>query len=194
MDNFKRYKITEIPEIRYAMGGQPYTVFREVRLITGWARFGHYIIDYLLLQGLAFVTGLFIGLANPEFASTDPDENLSNQLILTGVGVLVNLLFYSLFEGFFGSTPGKMMLGRLVIDEYGLRPEPQKIFLRSLARLVPFEAFSCLADRGWHDRWTGTYVVHKDEANHLWELLSQVDRDTAQRDSEEFRSHQGPEV
>lgn len=194
MENFKRYKITEIPETRYALGGQPYTAYREVRLITGWARFAHYIIDYLILQGLAFVAGFFIGLSNPQFASTDPDQQLRNQLILTGIGILVNLLFFSLFEGFFGSTPGKMMLGRVVIDEYGLRPEPQKIILRSLARLVPFEAFSCLADRGWHDRWTGTYVVDKDEANHLWELLTQVDRDTAQRESEEFRSQQGPNL
>lgn len=28
-----------------------------------------------------------------------------------------------------------------------------------MARMVPFEAFSFLGERGWHDSWSGTQVV-----------------------------------
>ena len=83
-------------------------------------------------------------------------------------------------------------MGRLVIDEYALKPEPGKIVLRSLSRLVPFEAFSCLGDRGWHDRWTQTFVVDKQEAETLWNLINQVERDKTQQDADNYRNAQGP--
>jgi uncharacterized RDD family membrane protein YckC len=51
-----------------------------------------------------------------------------------------------------------------VVDENGDRPGTLQIVIRTLVRFVPFEAFSvAFADdgRGWHDRWSQTYVVRK---------------------------------
>jgi len=38
---------------------------------------------------------------------------------------------------------------------------------------VPFEILSCLSDRGWHDRWSDTYVVPDEEYDKLKKLLDE---------------------
>jgi hypothetical protein len=37
--------------------------------------------------------------------------------------------------------------------------------------LIPFEIFSCLGSRGWHDKLSNTFVVSKKEAETLRSLL-----------------------
>jgi hypothetical protein len=60
-----------------------------------------------------------------------------------------------------------------VIDEYGNKPDFEKLIIRSLIRLVPFEIFSCwFSDRGWHDRWSDTFVVSDQEYEKLQILLA----------------------
>jgi uncharacterized RDD family membrane protein YckC len=81
-------------------------------------------------------------------------------------------LYYFLFEHFFQKTPGKFLTKTIVIDVYGKKPETRTLILRSLIRMVPFEPFSCLSDRGWHDRWSETWVVLDEEAEKLKELLA----------------------
>lgn len=207
MENLHRYKITEIPERRYRTrqyrdnlgqlqtGTEEYTTYREVKVITGWARFGHYIIDAVILWVVQSLINAAFGFAVGFEASrrvTDIDDLFALQMKLSLIGLSVSFIYYCVFEIMFSSTPGKMMLGRIVIDEYALKPEPGSIVIRSLSRLVPFEAFSCLADRGWHDRWSKTFVVDKQEAETLWNLLNQVERDRAQYDADNYRRQQGP--
>lgn len=73
------------------------------------------------------------------------------------------LAYYIGFEYFFQATPGKMITGCKVINEYGERPSLKQIIARTAVRFVPFDAFSFLGQtsRGWHDEWPATYVVHK---------------------------------
>ena len=77
------------------------------------------------------------------------------------------------FEYFFQKTPGKFLTKTKVIDAYGNRPEIGPLILRSIIRMVPFEALSCLSDRGWHDTWSETFVVPDKEAKKLKELQAE---------------------
>ena len=57
-----------------------------------------------------------------------------------------------------GKSIGKFATQTRVIDEYGNKPQLNKIISRSFLRLIPFEAFSCMGEnsRGWHDKWSDT--------------------------------------
>lgn len=197
MQNIRRFKITEIAEIRNNLSGQPYYEYREVQTVRGWQRLGHYLLDYIIIYGVSMLFQKFVwDYATPpeEILSMTREQLMLFQLKAVGIGLLQNFVFYAGFEGFFGSTPGKMLLGRVVIDEYGERPDFPRILIRTISRWVPFEAFSCLAPLGWHDRWSKTFVVTKAEADHLWDALAKMEMETTQRDAEQFRAQQGPQL
>lgn len=71
------------------------------------------------------------------------------------------ILYYWIFEGFFGRTIGKLLTGTKVVADDGSRANAFAILGRTLIRLIPFEAFSFLGtnNSGWHDRWSKTAVV-----------------------------------
>jgi hypothetical protein len=74
-------------------------------------------------------------------------------------------LYYIFFEYYYQWTPGKLISDTIVVDKQGDKPDLRTIILRTFARLVPFEPFSCLDSNswGWHDRWTKTYVIEKND-------------------------------
>jgi uncharacterized RDD family membrane protein YckC len=74
-------------------------------------------------------------------------------------------LYYFFFEYRFQQTPGKYLSNTLVIDQYGGKPNPESIIIRSLIRLLPFEPFTCVLgdNMGWHDKLSKTYVVDRKE-------------------------------
>jgi uncharacterized RDD family membrane protein YckC len=68
--------------------------------------------------------------------------------------------YYVFAEALLGRTPAKLITRTRVITLTGEKSGFTRVLGRTLARLVPFEPFSFLfADRGWHDRWSGTRVV-----------------------------------
>jgi uncharacterized RDD family membrane protein YckC len=117
-------------------------------------RFGTLIVDYigfyLLSMVIGIATGLIFGHRGIAFITAIP------QLL---VGVIVILAYYIVFEGAWGRTPGKFVFGTVVVDADGRKPPFAKIVKRSLCRLIPFEPFSFLGDRGWHDSIPDTRVV-----------------------------------
>ncbi|HLG03517.1 MAG TPA: RDD family protein [Bacteroidia bacterium] len=157
---------------------------RFVRVITGWSRFLHYLIDLFFVFCLAIISGVCIGIAfydNPE--ALDKYEEVWSRLL----GIILTFGYYFVFEAITGTTPGKMILGRIVIDEYGERPNAARFALRTVGRLVPFEPFSCLGERGWHDTWSKTFVVSKQEAEELKELLQKQEAESVQQLSETYQ-------
>ncbi|HET6992459.1 MAG TPA: RDD family protein, partial [Bacteroidia bacterium] len=168
---------------------EPYRAGRPVNVVSGFDRFLHYLIDAIILFALGFVLGFVMGTAQQRgfanFSMTD------GHLEINFAAYLVNLAFYFFFELLTGSTPGKMLFGRIVINEYGERPDAGHIALRTISRLVPFEAFSCLAERGWHDTWSKTFVVNKKEAAELLELRSQQEKEAVYKISTDYLSNQG---
>lgn len=86
---------------------------------------------------------------------------------------LINIIL----ESTLGQTLGKLITQSVVIDEYAEKPNFGVCFLRGIIRFVPFEAFSNLntPSRGWHDRWSNTYVVPKKDLEKLKELVNEDD-------------------
>lgn len=145
--------------------------FKEVPPVEGWARLAHYIIDvgfyYLLsfILGIALALGLVLmGFSLEEITNGAGINNLADRLI---TWLILYPGYYILFESIVQSTPGKLILGRIVVDEYGEKPSFALILKRSYIRIVPFEAFSCFSGLGWHDTWSDTFVIRKKDLAEL---------------------------
>ena len=190
-------KITEIQIKRYKteykkdkLGNRiknkvPYIADRPVEVIHGGQRFAHFFVDLLIYYTLFyFFNFLLTLLATEEFIN-------SMQLMigfLSGglVWFLLYPLYYFLFELFTQSTPGKMLLKRVVIDEYGNKPKLEILVVRNLIRIVPFEALVCaFNERGWHDRWSNTYVISQIELQKIKTLLAKEELEEVEDSTEE---------
>lgn len=130
-------------------------------------RFVNWLIDNLFMRfALTYASaptiGFIIGTFFPEYAyhivyeKTDWDVFLLAFLI-----VLFNYVFYYTIceKAFRGYTLGKLITGSRAIRDDGKELTFKDALLRSLARLIPFEAFSGLGDRPWHDSLTKTMVI-----------------------------------
>jgi len=130
-------------------------------------RFVNYILDQLAMLVILFVL-TFIWVAVAVSRGQKP-EDLANaqrsaqgQLIPLLIGIVVTIFYYTIYEGATkGRTFGKMVTGTIVIREDGRPFTFKDAFLRSLCRLIPFEALSALGYRPWHDSFTKTAVVKK---------------------------------
>lgn len=129
-------------------------------------RFANYLIDQVATIGLIFLLafligaldamGIMEGVADRLFGE---DSGLTDNLI----GILVGLTYYMVFEGLWGRTLGKLVTGTAAVNaKTGGRIGFGALLGRTLARFVPFEAFSFLGAEasGWHDKWSGTKVVN----------------------------------
>ena len=89
---------------------------------------------------------------------------------IPAIGSLTSVVYYVLFTGLKGQTPGKMALGIQVVDAQGNPPG----IMRAILRELPGKLISTLAiflgffwiiwdrrKRGWHDYIAGTFVVRK---------------------------------
>jgi uncharacterized RDD family membrane protein YckC len=77
-------------------------------------------------------------------------------------------LYLTFFYGVVGTTIGKHLLGLRVVNSMGKSPDIRQIVVRVLAYAVSalplYLGFLAILNderrRGWHDRISGTYVVH----------------------------------
>lgn len=139
-------------------------VVRTPVVVEKGARFGYYLIDLVFIYILAFLIGVISAFAGVFEIWEDP---ITSRLL----GILILVSYYFILEVSIGTTLGKLILGYTVIDKYAEKPKAATLLGRSFARAVPFEAFSCLGERGWHDSWSNTYVVKNAEKAELQKLL-----------------------
>ncbi len=136
-----------------------------VQTVSRGARIGHFFIDLFIIE---FISNFIRLIPNSE---------------VTGLLELVLFpAYYLIFEYYYQWTPGKLITDTIVVDSSGNKPNIQSIILRTFIRLIPFEPFSCLGSerRGWHDRWSNTYVVSRES---VFALKKQLDTST-DRESE----------
>lgn len=144
------------------------TRYKEVITVEGWARFGHFMLDRIFIYILTLLFGVTAGILSALFGFESVWDSPYADLSLNLVTYLILFPgYYLFFEHFMQSSPGKLILGRIVIDEYGERPSFKQILGRSYGRVVPFEAFSCFSGLGWHDTWTDTMVIRKKDLHEL---------------------------
>lgn len=147
---------------------------RPVQLVTGWLRFGHYILDALIISvvliglDLVLLHGYNLGLTGALGVN-----GMAYNFIPTLDSIIVTAGYYFICEQTMQTTIGKLATNAVVINQYAEKPDNASLIGRSFARLVPFEPFSCLGDRGWHDRWSNTYVVTTQERDILRKLLNE---------------------
>lgn len=126
-------------------------------------RFVNFIIDTIALYAFSYIIGILLGIVlivvNRDTGFFESERGVS-QLLLFFSGYLFYAFFYSLAEGLTkGRSPGKYVTRTRVIRADGSRISIKDAIMRSLSRLVPFEAFSALGGMPWHDTWTNTSVV-----------------------------------
>ncbi len=167
-------KITEIKEsylkktrVKDTSGGtffeeKSFVRYREVNYVDGWPRFGHFMLDRIFFYIFLLVLGVVGGVFTLLIGASEFWTSGSSSIILNLLTYLVLYPgYYIIFEFGLQSSPGKLILGRIVVNEYGEKPTFMQIVGRSYARVVPFEVFSCLSQVGWHDTWSNTYVIRK---------------------------------
>lgn len=117
-------------------------------------RFGTFVIDYLCFLALSFAVGVTIALLFGEAGIAAlgkvPDIVL---------GLVIFSSYYLFFEGLWARTPGKWVFGTIVVAEDGKPPSFGQVAGRTVCRWIPFEVFSCLGERGWHDSIPKTRVL-----------------------------------
>lgn len=128
---------------------------------TSGTRFLNLIIDSVVYYALSFVAGIVYGL----YLATSGgqlDEGGTGQLTIIVIALVPYILYYSLMEAFAGGrTLGKMATGTYAVQTNGEPVTFGKALLRTVIRFIPFEPFSILAGRPWHDSWTDTVVAKK---------------------------------
>jgi uncharacterized RDD family membrane protein YckC len=122
---------------------------RDARHASRGTRFVHLLIDSVCRTILGAIMGAIASTAN-------------EPLLAVPLSIASLLGYYIFFEGVFQATPGKFITRTRVVDLDGNKPTLWQIVGRTLSRFVPFEPFSFFSstEEGWHDRWSGTRVVH----------------------------------
>jgi uncharacterized RDD family membrane protein YckC len=134
-------------------------------LATKGQRFTNFIVDILLYYALCALIGIALGVLSVLAHKPGIIEALQNMGNLTSylLGAIILTLFFFITEALTkGRTLGKFITGTVVVDRDGLQATSRQFFIRSICRVIPFEPFSFLgSNRGWHDRYSDTYVVVK---------------------------------
>jgi uncharacterized RDD family membrane protein YckC len=133
---------------------------------TRWQRFFNLFIDSIVMNwGLGFVTAYVAVyttlMINPDFRIDESADGQLNMLLYWWILSIINyLIYYTICEkAFKGYTLGKLLTGTRAIRQDGTELTLRDVLLRTLSRLVPFEAFSGFGERPWHDEWTKTTVI-----------------------------------
>ena len=127
-----------------------------------WRRFFNWLIDKVAISlASVLVFGLIYAFGGEEVGAWLDGMNRFEEYA-TGLPIYVG--YYLAMESLFGVTVGKLCTGTRVVDENGHAIGFRQALLRSLCRLIPFDAFSVLMSddqtiRGWHDSLPRTYVV-----------------------------------
>lgn len=141
-----------------------------------WRRFGGSIIDAFIVVTIYILLGILIWLLSlPFMFGSGPGNRPLAYIVFTFVGrawvvaLLVPWLYYWLFIGLKGQTPGKMAVGIRVVDRRGDTPGLGRAALRevvgkTVASIPLYLGFLWIAwdgrKQGWHDKIAGTYVVY----------------------------------
>ena len=121
-------------------------------------RFLNFLIDSIIFAILSYIIVSLLVRYHTAF-------QVYNVRFLRFTAFLIYFLYYFLFETIFSATPGKLITkSRLVENNTFLRPSILKIFVRTICRFIPLEAFSIFFTRNnlvWHDILSKTIVINK---------------------------------
>lgn len=133
------------------------------------------LIQYVIILGMGTTIELIADITN-NYALSDWLESMSRSELLFYV-VFTAFFYYYLTEMYFSRTFAKYFTKTIVVTNEGSKPNYKMIFIRTLCRFIPFEAFSFLSEssRGWHDKYSKTYVVKKKRLTQKRDLFYHFD-------------------
>jgi len=124
-------------------------------------RIGEYIIDriavFIVFMFLCFLAGICIGLNHLNVDVEGLDFKIYSLIFY----LLLYIYYYYALEYYWGVTLGKLIMGTRAVTENGLELTSGEAFKRSMCRLIPFDVWSFLGTRGWHDSISRTVVIKK---------------------------------
>jgi len=140
-----------------------------------WPRALARLTDMAAHYGVTYATGLIFGfmlrIASNGHLSRLVILRLRQFSLLNFLLVLLgSILFHALCEGIHGSTPGKLMLAMVVVQEDGAPCAPKAAWIRSLAYVIDslffgIVAYSAMQDSPLEqrlgDKWAGTVVCRR---------------------------------
>jgi uncharacterized RDD family membrane protein YckC len=165
MDNYSATPNTQ-PESS-ELSNQLFELDQYTDATTG-QRFLNFLIDNLFMRFVVtyasgYLLGYLLAYTAPDFMQSLIDEGESGArfwILSFTIAYFNYLVYYTFCEKVFkGYTLGKLITGTKAIRNDGSELTFKDAILRSLSRIVPFEAFSALGGRPWHDTWTKTRVV-----------------------------------
>jgi uncharacterized RDD family membrane protein YckC len=119
-------------------------------------RFCNFLIDSFIIAIIVFLVVSIIA----RFTSAINEYNVVYNRVL---GFLIYFSYYFLCEISFSSTPGKLITKTKIADKITFNnPSVLKVFIRTLCRLIPFEALTILFYSDnllWHDKISRTTVI-----------------------------------
>lgn len=139
-----------------------------LRIASQGKRFLNLIVDSIVTQILSGMAGFAVGIVYAvsrasQGAPITPEDEATLQIIGMLVGLVVVIGYYVFMETLFQRSLAKFLTGTRVVREDGCKPHFGQILGRTLARCIPFEAFSFFGGKGfpvgWHDSLSGTRVV-----------------------------------
>lgn len=135
----------------------------ETMYASGGKRFANLLVDLVVQLVLGFLIGLFATLLYLTLGIDGPAIWIAEMGPLEErfLGVVILIVYYGLIESLTSRSVGKYITGTKVVMYDGSKPEAGTILLRTICRIIPFEAFSFLGSkaRGWHDSLSKTYVI-----------------------------------
>lgn len=143
----------------YAAATQVPPAVQSVAPASRWKRFGNYLVDLVAQWIISFVVTLTITLQTTAAGSSFNAGSFGFSILMS-MGIL--FAYYVVCESLFSRTLGKLITGTKVVNLDGSKPSPERILIRTLCRLIPFEPLSFFRGgypRGWHDQFSGTTVV-----------------------------------
>ena len=100
-----------------------------------------YIIDTFAVYAVNLVAGFGVGILLGIAALLNGTEfHINDQSSLQGLNILADvilyILYYTVFEGLYGATAGKLILGMRVVKENGEPCDLRAAFIRALYRYI----------------------------------------------------------
>ena len=152
-----------------------------------------FVIDQLIIAGTLAVTAAFVEFLLQSFRLSQVFgiEDVTAQIILIALGFLaavLNLGYYVAMWVLAGQTPGKRIMGLLIVGKDGSRIRPNAAVRRWLGYWLSGILFLgylwVLVDdrrQGWHDKLAGTLVVYawpeqEPAMGAVWDQVRQLSR------------------
>jgi uncharacterized RDD family membrane protein YckC len=134
-----------------------------------WIRYLAELLDGIILGIIFQVANLFITVPPYETVPLNPFSVLSMFSLSLSVNLMINISYYVFFNGKYGATPGKMVIGAKIVNTDGSPISYTKAFARFFAEMLSafilgigyiMAAFDS-QKRALHDRICNTLVIKK---------------------------------